>query len=284
MATRIWTCVFLLGVVGPIAAGIGFMGVYASGGIGLLSRGWTAEHWREVLASPGTWITVGYSFAVGLASLLASVLTALVLLGCFGARIGRGAVAMWWFVPLTMPPLVAALVTLEVWGNAGLIARVAHALGLLAQPTDFPPVLFSGWGAGIVLAHMLLVTPFVVLLFSRLDHLLRLDELVLTARTLGAGRFTAWRRIRVPALLRAAEPTLTIYAIVLMGAFEIPLVVGAQAPSMVSVVIARHFTQFDLTSRPDGYALATVYALVAMTVLVGWFTWRRSGTAMEGAA
>ncbi|TAN00397.1 MAG: hypothetical protein EPN40_03955 [Rhodanobacteraceae bacterium] len=264
-------------MVAPIVVGVAFMAVYASGGIGLLAHGWTVAHWREVLASPGTWLSIGYSFAVGLVSLAVSIAAALAILGLGGARVGRGPAAIGWFVPLTMPPMVAALVTLEFWGGTGLVARIVHALGWIAQPSDFPPIVFSGWGVGIILTHAMLVTPFLVLLFARLDGLLRLDDLVLTARTLGASRFSAWVRVRVPALLRAAEPALTVYAIVLIGAFEVPLLLGAQSPSMISVAIERHFTEFDLMSQPAGYALATLYAVVAMLVLLVWFIWRYRG-------
>lgn len=281
---RIWLFCFLVIVVAPIAVGVGFMAAYASGGIGLLAHGWTVAHWREVATDAGTWIAIGYSFAIGLASLAASIAAALAILGICGARVGRGPAAIGWFVPLTMPPMVAALVTLEVWGNAGLIARVLHAVGWIARPAGFPAIVFSRWGWGIVLTHAMLVTPFLVLLFGRLDGLLRLDDLVATARTLGASRFEGWARVRVPALLRAAEPALTVYAIVLIGAFEVPLLVGAQSPSMVSVAIERHFTEFDVMAQPNGYAFATLYAVVAMVVLFAWFAWRRPGTAMKQRA
>ncbi len=281
---RVWLACFVLLVVAPIVVGVAFMAVHASGGVGLLAHGWTAAHWREVLASSETWFSIGYSFAVGLASLAVSIVAALAILAACGARVGRGPAAIGWFVPLTMPPMVAALVTLEFWGGTGLVARGVHALGWIAQPADFPPIVFSGWGFGIILTHAMLVTPFLVLLFARLDGLLRLDDLVLTARTLGASRYSAWSRVRVPALLRAAEPALTVYAIVLVGAFEVPLLLGAQSPSMISVAIDRHFTEFDLMSQPAGYALATVYAVVAMLVLFGWFTWRYREVRVRGAA
>lgn len=269
-----WILGFVLVTVVPILAGLAFMATYASGGIGLLSRGWTASHWLHVLADGHTWITLGYSFGVGIASLLVSAVAALLLLAALGPWAGRRPLSLLWFVPLTVPPLVAGMLSVEMFGNAGLLARVAHALSWVQQPGDFPALLYTSSGLGIILTHAALVAPFLVLLFGRLQHHLRLDELAQVAHTLGASRMQVWTHVHVPALLRAAEPTLTVYGLVLVGAFEIPMVVGAQYPSMISVLIERRFAHFDIATKPEGYALATLYALIAMSLLLAWFGWR----------
>ncbi|MDA3914071.1 hypothetical protein [Oleiagrimonas sp.] len=269
-----WIAVFVLVTVVPIVAGLVFMATYASGGIGLLSHGWTDAYWLRVLGDARTWSSLGYSFAVGLVSLLVSILVALGALAALGPWAMRRPLSSLWFVPLTAPPLVAAIISVEMFGNAGWLARVAHALGWIQSPVDFPDVLFTASGLGIIVTHVALVAPFLVLLFGRLERHLRLDALARVAHTLGASRMQVWTRVRIPALLRTAEPTLTVYGLVLVGAFEIPLLVGAQSPSMISVLIERQFAHFDITTKPEAYALATLYALIAMSLLLAWFGWR----------
>jgi putative spermidine/putrescine transport system permease protein len=115
---------------------------------------------------------------------------------------------------------------------------------------------------------MMLVTPFLMLLLDRVARHESLEMLSAVARTLGASPWQAWRRVSLPVLVRASAPVLSIYWVVLMGAYDVPLLVGAQYPAMMSVLIERRFSQFDLDLRPEAYALATLYAVVATGLVV----------------
>lgn len=268
-----WLLLLLAMTVGPVIAALGFMLLYSLGGIGLLSTGWTLRYWNETLREGATWVTLGYSFAIGLASLLLALGLALGLLAALGVQLRRGALRSLLFIPLAIPALVAALLSVQLFGNAGLLARLGHALGWIAQPNDFPDLVFTASGSGIVLTHVLLVGPFLLLLLDRLGRHERVDELAWVARTLGASRWQAWRKVTLPVLLRAGMPTLSVYFIVMVGAFEVPLLVGASYPRMVSVLVQQKFSQFDLASKPQAYVIASVYALLAMGLLLALFAW-----------
>lgn len=259
--------------IGPVVVALGFMLVYSVGGIGLLSSGWTLRYWGEALHDGETWASLGYSFAIGLASLALALGLALGLQAALGPQLRRGPLRSLLFVPLAIPALVAALVSVELFGNAGLLARLARAAGWIDMPNDFPSLLFTASGSGIVLTHVLLVGPFLLLLLDRLARHERVDELAWVARSLGASRWQAWRRVTLPVLLRAGMPTLSVYFIVLVGAFEVPLLVGAPYPQMVSVLVQRKFSQFDLASKPQAYVIGSVYALLAMALLMALFAW-----------
>jgi len=269
-----WIILLATMTAGPVLAGLVFMLLYSTGLIGLLAHGFTLRYWHDVLDDRQTWITLAYSLTMGLASLAASLVLALALQAALGARLRRGALRGLLFVPLAVPPLVAALLSVEVLGNAGLLARLAHTLGWIDQPGDFPTLLFTPSGIGIVLTHMTLVTPFLLLLLDRLGRNARVADLMQVARTLGASRWQAWRQVCLPVLMRAGMPVLSVYFIALMGAFEVPLLVGAQYPSMVSVLIQRRFSQFDISTRPEAYVLASLYACLAMGLLLALFAWR----------
>jgi putative spermidine/putrescine transport system permease protein len=276
-----WLALLLTMTVGPVLVGLIFMLLYGFGGIGLLSRGWTLNYWTKVLGDSATWVTLGYSFAIGLASLLLALALALALQAALGVQVRRGLLRSLLFVPLAVPGLVAGLLSVELFGNAGLLARLAHAAGWIARPADFPTLLFTRSGSGIVLTHVLMVAPFLLLLLDRLGRHERIGELSWVARTLGASRWQAWRQVTLPVLLRAGMPTLSVYFIVLVGAFEVPLLVGAQYPSMISVLIQRRFAQFDITTKPEAYVIASLYAALAMGFLLALFAWRRRREAME---
>jgi len=280
----LWANITVGLVTAPVAAGVAFMILYSIGVIGLLAGGFTLESWVQVLADVRTWVTLGFSIWVGGASLLTSLVLALGIHTILGAAPRRRALHGLWYAPLAVPPLVAALLSVEILGNAGVLARLGHALGWIGQPLDFPSPLYTRCGAGIVVTHVALVTPFLVLLFDRLARNERVEGLTEAARTLGASATQAWLRVRLPVLMRAATPALSVYFLALAGAFEVPLLVGAQYPPMISVAIQRRFSQFDIAMRPQAYALATLYAVLSAAILFLVFAARRRRERLERGA
>jgi putative spermidine/putrescine transport system permease protein len=262
----------LILIAAPLVAGFSFMLLYSTGLMGLLAHGFTTRYWADVLGDGTTWVSLAYSAVIGGASLGASLALALTLQATLGERVRTGALHGLLFLPLALAPLVAALVSVELLGNAGLVARVAHAAGLIDRPEDFPSILHTFYGAGIVITHMMLVTPFLVLLLDSVARHQSLAALLRVALTLGASPWQAWRRVSLPVLVQASAPVLSIYWVVLMGAYDVPLLVGAQYPAMMSVLIERRFSQFDLTLRPQAYVLATLYAVVASSMLVALYS------------
>lgn len=279
-----WILLLVVLTAGPLAAGMGFMLLYSTGLIGLLASGFTLRHWARVLADGRTWISLAYSAWLGAISLGASLGLAFTLQAALGARLRAGALRGLLFLPMAIPPLVAALLSVELLGNAGLIARLAHAVGWIERPEEFPTLLYTASGVGIIFAHVTLVTPLLLLLLDRLARHESVAELEQVARTLGASRWQAWRRVRLPVLWRACAPVLSVYFLVLMGAYEVPLLVGAQYPSMISVLIQRRFSQFDLGTRPEAYALASIYAGLAAGLLLVLFRSRAKHRVLERTA
>jgi putative spermidine/putrescine transport system permease protein len=278
-----WILLLVVVTAGPLAAGLGFMLLYSTGVIGLLAGGFTLRYWARVLADAHTWISLAYSAWMGAISLGASLGLAFTLQAALGPRLRAGALRGLLFLPMAIPPLVAALLSVELLGNAGLVARLAHAVGWIERPEEFPTLLYTTSGVGILFAHVTLVTPFLLLLLDRLARHESIAELEQVARTLGASRWQAWRRVRLPVLWRACTPVLSVYFLVLTGAYEVPLLVGAQYPSMISVLIQRRFSQFDLGTRPEAYALASLYACLAAGLLLVLFASRARHRVLERA-
>jgi putative spermidine/putrescine transport system permease protein len=278
-----WILLLVVVTAGPLAAGLGFMLLYSTGVIGLLASGFTLRYWARVLADGHTWISLAYSAWIGAISLGASLGLAFTLQAALGPRLRAGALRGLLFLPMAIPPLVAALLSVELLGNAGLVARLAHAVGWIERPEEFPTLLYTTSGVGILFAHVTLVTPFLLLLLDRLARHESIAELEQVARTLGASHWQAWRRVRLPVLWRACTPVLSVYFLVLTGAYEVPLLLGAQYPSMISVLIQRRFSQFDLGTRPEAYALASLYACLAAGLLLVLFASRAKHRVLERA-
>lgn len=278
----IWALLLVLGTAGPVVLGLSFMVLYSFGGIGLLSKGWTTEHWHRMLRDDETWVSLGYSVYIAIGSLLTATLLALAAVLALGSRLREGILGRSLYVPLAIPPMVAALLSYQLLGNAGLLSRVAYALSWVRSPTDFPALMSMPGGIGIILTQIGLVAPFLALLFERIARNEGLDELLRVAETLGGGRLQVIERVALPVLLRPALPALSVYMIVLLGSFEIPLMVGAPYPAMISVLIQRRFAQFDLGTKPEAYALASLYSLLLIGLLLVVLRLGRSNAPSKG--
>lgn len=104
---------------------------------------------------------------------------------------GRGAVRALVTVPLVLPPVVAGVALRSAFGRTGVIGEPLLELTGFAFP-------FTTYG--VVLAHVFVSMPFVVIsiegAFRSADP--RFDE---AAATLGATRWTTFRRVTVPLAL-----------------------------------------------------------------------------------
>lgn len=147
----------------------------------LLPQDWTAKAWATVLA-PGSGVPGSLGLTTGIA-LATTALAALVgvpagrALGLYAFR-GKGLVLLLLAAPVIVPAIAV------VPGLHGVFLR----LGL------------TGTVAGVVLAHLIPVIPYMVLVmasvFAGFDRVHE-DQ----ARSLGAGRFAVWRHVTLPAIL-----------------------------------------------------------------------------------
>jgi putative spermidine/putrescine transport system permease protein len=254
-------------LVGPPLWGVGYALAYSLGLAGALSRGFTLEHWAKLAAAGEVSQSLLFSAAVAATTVALATALALATAGLLRRAPAHGFSATALYVPLAMPAVAAALLAFQFLGGAGVFARLAWHLGLIAAPADFPTLIYDRLGLGIVLTHTVVAVPLLALLFARLHAHERVDDFAALARTLGAGRLAVLRRVTLPLLLRRAAPTLTLFFAAVFGSYEIPLLLGAQRPEMLSILARRKFALFDLTQRPEGFLLAVIYALIVFTLV-----------------
>ena len=147
---------------------------------GLLPDGWSLRAWRYVGAGGGgIGEAVVTSLGVALAVSAASVLVALPAARALALREfpGKRLLLFALLLPVLAPPLAAAM--------------GVHALFLRAGLTDSL--------AGVVLVHLIPAVPYATLLLTGSFSTFDLDWEA-QARTLGAGPWTIWTRVTLPAL------------------------------------------------------------------------------------
>jgi len=281
MRSRVTIVLFAVVTLGPMLAGFVYALLYSVGLAGLLGRGFTTAHWARLLEGGEAFQSLGYTSLLVLVSLLLALVPALVLAYSLTFhRAGQGFFRVL-FVPLTVPPLIAAFAMFHLLNPAGVLSRLGHATGAVGAVEDFPRLVNDPWSIGIILTHVFLVFPFFTIVFANLARKERLPELRALSQTLGARAWQFQWRVFVPVVLRRASALILLYGVFLFGTYEVPLLLGRQAPRAVTVFITEKVTRYDLMNIPVGYAMAVVY-MVLIGLVVTYFLRRKSFNPLRG--
>jgi putative spermidine/putrescine transport system permease protein len=265
----------LLALAAPVAWIIGYALLYSAGAIGLLSGGWTTEHWRTAFRSGHALISLAYGSGISLLVTLASagIAMSFVLLAP-EVRRSRWLTSLLW-VPLAMPAIVLGFLTYQLLNPGGLISRLCFNAGLIETATEFPVLVNDSWAIGIIVAGILGQCPALILYLLKLWSVARVDRCIRLAMELGASRRQARLRVAAPMLLQRMRSMLLLNFLWMLGSYEIPLLLGVQYPMMSSVLIQKRSGQFNLLQRPEAFVHATVYFVVVSIGLMLFLAWRR---------
>ncbi|PUA82216.1 molybdate ABC transporter permease subunit [Nocardioides currus] len=201
------------------------------------------------------WLSLTTSTAAMLVSLLLGLPVAWLL-----ARVqfrGRGLVRVLVTVPMVLPPVVAGVALRSAFGRTGLVgAPLLDATGFA-----FP---FTAWG--VVLAHVFVSMPFVVL---AIEGALRTadPELDGAAATLGATRWTTFRRVTVPLALPGIVAGMVLGWARSLGEFGATITFNGNYPGRTQTMP----TLIYVTRQSDqdaALALSLVMLVVSVAVLV----------------
>jgi len=66
-----------------------------------------------------------------------------------------------------------------------------------------------------------------------------------------------------------------LYFIFLLGAYEVPLILGQESPQMLSVLIIQEIKQYDLDKISEGYVVAVLYTLIVSAAAIVLFLPKR---------
>ncbi|MBT2529182.1 iron ABC transporter permease [Streptomyces sp. ISL-99] len=229
---------------------------------------WRFGRIGEVLADPDIldvlWFTAWQALASTALTLLIALPAAYVFarLDFPGKQLLRAVIT----VPFVLPTVVVGTAFLALLGRGGLLDE------LWGVRLDT-----SVWA--ILLAHVFFNYAVVVRtvggLWSQLDP--RQEE---AARVLGAGRFTAWRRVTLPALVPAVAAAALMVFLFTFTSFGVVQILGGPAYSTLEVEIYRQTAQFlDL---PTAAVLTLVqFAAVGAILAVHAWTVRRRESALK---
>lgn len=227
----------------------------------------SAPVWNALFTTPGFMESLLFTFYVALVSAAASCLAGVFLAwGVWSLPANLRPIAGLYRVPVILPHLTAAFLTILLWGPTGVVARVFFGLGILRGTGDFSFILYGGWGGGIILAYWFKETPFVMLLV--LSALSQMDRrLLLTAANLGGGRWQTFRSLVWPVIRPSAHASFLILFLYSAGAFEIPFLLGESRPSMVSIRLYHILFDKNIGERPAAMAFLLLFFVFCLVFL-----------------
>jgi putative spermidine/putrescine transport system permease protein len=256
--------ILVLGV--PMVVSVGYLMHGASGG--LAPDGVQSAVWRSTVADPAVWrsvvFTLWYAAAGTACALMLAMATVLLFAGT--DRLDR-VVRSIALLPLPVSPLAGAIATLLLLGQSGWFARLAAAAGWIAAPAEFPALVLDPRGVGLIASIAWKEMPFLTMVALTL-HASRGPTLVETARTHGATRAHAVRRLVLPMLLRGLTPSLVAVFVFVLGSLELALVLAPSSPLALPMLTQERRQSLSVVQQASGYVVALIGVTIATAAAV----------------
>ena len=227
----------------------------------LAGLAWRAP-WRTLvddLTTPEATTALRLSLVCSLWATLASVVAGLPLAWVL-ARVpfpGRRLLRALVLVPLVLPPVVGGLALLLAFGRRGLLGQVLD---------DWFGVTLPFTTAGAVLAETFVAMPFLVITaeaaFRNAD--VRFEE---AARTLGAGRWTVFRRVTLPLTAPALAAGAVLAWARAVGEFGATITFAGNTPDRTTTIPLQVYLLLESGRLDSAIALSLVLLAVSVGVL-----------------
>ncbi|KAA0691988.1 ABC transporter permease [Neorhizobium sp. P12A] len=233
-------------------------------GQGQNAPAFTFDNWIALLTTKVYLDGLWYSLWLGIAPTALSLVISLPLSALMQMNeTSRKLFGMLYRIPLVVPSIVAAFLVLVMLDRGGMTSRVLAPLGVA-----LPRMVRDYWGFGIIIASSWKNIPFMTLIISGAMASINRDVL-LAARTLGAGRFTILRRVQLPLAQPGITAAVLLTFIGSLGSFVIPNLLGPAYPLPLSVqMYGEGFLKADW---PMVYAMGTLLSAVAVVVLLIYY-------------
>ncbi|WP_236665018.1 ABC transporter permease subunit [Marivirga atlantica] len=259
-------------IIMPFAIAFLYALLYSFGLVGILNDGFTIAYWLTVLSAPQLGYSFLYSALIAAVSVIFSVGLSLFTVLYLKKALNKPFINFMLYMPLAIPGIVSAFFTYQLFARTGFFSRLSYQLGIITEAASFPDLINDQFAFGIILTFISLLAPFFILFYLNLYKNENLEALERVAISLGANPKLATLKVSLPILLKKSQTVVLLYFIFLLGAYEVPLILGQESPQMLSVLILQELRQFDLNKIPEGYTMAVIYTSVVS--LITFFIFR----------
>ncbi len=235
---------------------------------GLVWRSPWSSAWGELRSQPAR-----DALRLSLVTSVSATLVAIVLgvpLAWVQARVdypGKRVVRALTTLPMVLPPVVGGVALLLALGRRGIVGSQLDRIGVNLPFTT----------AGAVVAEAFVAMPFLVLTleaaFRNADR--RLEE---AARTLGAGRFTVFRRVTLPLVAPSLVAGTVLCWARALGEFGATITFAGNLQGTTQTLPLFVYIKLEGSNPDSAIVLSLVLLVVSLAVLIGlrdrWLTAR----------
>lgn len=248
---------------------LGGFGIFARGGDG----GFTLDHYAALFGTQSYRDGLVFSTYLAVVPTIVSLALSLPLAVALAQTFpGRKLFNALYKVPLVVPGIVAAFIVMTLFDRGGLASRILTPLGL-----SLPKLVRDDWALGVIIATAWKAVPFMTLIIGGSLGAIQKD-VVLAARTLGAGPWAAFLRIQLPLALPGITAAVLLTVIGGMGAFAVPNLLGPVYPLPLSVHM--YVNAFERNNWGLVAAMGTVLSLISVVILLAYY---RATRGLRGA-
>ena len=262
-------------VAAPVLIGIAYAAAASLGIAGAGASGIGAERLPRVLAERVTWAGLGFTLRVATISTVLATMGAVTVAIAFRgvAPLDRAARALA-ALPLPVPHLVAGMLGVWVLGQSGLLARLAFSIGLIDSPAQMPALVYDEWGLGLALTMAWKEMAFLSVVATALLAT-QAEAIEEAARTLGAGRWSTFRRITWPTLWRGLLPAVIAVFIFVAGSYEAAALLAPSDPPALPLLVLERAADPDLGRRGDAYVISLLLLAIGVVAVLA-HEWARA--------
>ncbi len=269
------TILFMIGLMTGITQSLGVIPAF-----GLEEL--TLQYYKEVLSKPDMMESVLYSLKIAFVS--AAIATAGGVLVCAALTMNGKAEGFYGCLirlPIIVPHVVVALFVINIFAQNGILARLAYAIGWISEQQEFPRIIYSESGFGIILAYVWKELPFIVYFIIALMANIN-GSLGEAARNLGAGKWQSFFKVTLPLCKNTILSGSLIVFVFALGAYELPVLLGATLPKALPVLAYHQYIHPDLQNRPYAMALNGIIIIISLVSALIYFVlmdrnWKKAG-------
>ncbi|NLM06938.1 MAG: ABC transporter permease subunit [Tissierellia bacterium] len=240
------------------------------------------KYYIEIFARPDIINSIFFSLKITLISSLLATFIGLVICGLLVSNKEKTPlVNIITHIPITVPHIVVALFTVIIFSQNGVFARLAYLLGFISEQQEFPRLIYDQNGIGVIISYLWKEIPFIIYfihsLMSRVE-----GSLGEAARDLGANKFQSFIKVTLPLSSRVIISGFLIIFIFTLGAYELPLLLGATIPKALPVLAYQEYLHPDLRHRPYAMALNGIIILISLiSSIIYYFLMKKRGGGYE---
>ncbi|HCM87989.1 MULTISPECIES: ABC transporter permease [Enterococcus] len=226
----------------------------------------TLANYRQVLSDPYFQKSLGYSCYLALTATFLSLL-----LGIGIAFLLLKVKSSWLHkiisLPISLPHIIVALMIMQLIGQSGIISRVCFQLGLIKEIGHFPLLIHDSGGFGIIMVFLYKEIPYVAVTTLAILQQLQLGYIEV-AKNLGASTLRIFFTVILPMFQKILITLFIILFCFTFASFEVPYLLGNPSNQTVALTAYDLFTQADLTTRPQAFALNLVMSGICLVITV----------------